>query len=107
MGTHFPGSTMIKNPPANAREVRDVSWIPELEDPLEEGMATHPRILAWRIPWKGEPGGLQSIGWQESDTTETTRHACTHWSCLFQLIQQITDGDRNQTQAVWLQSLGP
>ena len=32
------------------------------EDPLEEGMATHSRILAWRIPWTEEPGGLQSIG---------------------------------------------
>ena len=31
------------------------------EDPLEEGMATHPSILAWRIPWTGEPGKLQSV----------------------------------------------
>ena len=34
------------------------------EDPLEEGMATHSKILAWRIPWTEEPGGLQSIGLQ-------------------------------------------
>ena len=34
------------------------------EDPLEEGMATHPSILAWRIPWTEEPGGLQSMGLQ-------------------------------------------
>ena len=34
------------------------------EDPLEEGMATHSCILAWRIPWTGEPGGLQSTGLQ-------------------------------------------
>ena len=34
------------------------------EDPLEEGIAAHPRILAWRIPWTEEPGGLQSIGFQ-------------------------------------------
>ena len=32
------------------------------EDPLEEGMATHSSILAWRIPWTEKPGGLQSIG---------------------------------------------
>ena len=32
------------------------------EDPLEEGMATHPSVLAWRIPWTEEPGGLQSMG---------------------------------------------
>ena len=34
------------------------------EDPLEEGMATHASVLAWRIPWTEEPGGLQSIGSQ-------------------------------------------
>ena len=34
------------------------------EDPLEEGMATHSSILAWGIPWKKEPGGLQSMGSQ-------------------------------------------
>ena len=39
------------------------------EDPLEEEMATHSRILAWEIPWTEEPGRLQSMGWQESDTT--------------------------------------
>ena len=40
------------------------------EDALEEGMATHPSILAWRIPWTEEPGGLQSTLLQKSDTTE-------------------------------------
>ena len=44
------------------------------KDPLEEGMATHASILAWRIPWTEEPGGLQSIGHKESDTTERLRH---------------------------------
>ena len=39
-------------------------------DPLEEGMHTHSSILAWRIPWTEAPGGLQSVGLQESDTTE-------------------------------------
>ena len=40
------------------------------QDLLEKGMATHPSILAWRIPWTEEPGGLQSMGCKESDTTE-------------------------------------
>ena len=40
------------------------------EDPLEKRMATHSSILAWRIPWTEEPCGLQSMGLQESDTTE-------------------------------------
>ena len=41
-------------------------WVRSLgqENPLEEGMATHSSILAWRIPWAEEPGGLQSIGSQ-------------------------------------------
>ena len=40
------------------------------EDPLEEGMATHSSILAWRIPWTEEPGGLKSLELLESDVTE-------------------------------------
>ena len=42
------------------------TWVPSLgqEDPLEKGMATHSSILAWRIPWTEEPGGLQSMGSQ-------------------------------------------
>ena len=47
------------------------------EDPLEEEKATHSSILAWRIPRTEEPGGLQSIGLQESDMTEATQHART------------------------------
>ena len=39
------------------------------EDPLEKEMAIHSNILAWKIPWTEEPGGLQSMGWQETDTT--------------------------------------
>ena len=65
---HFtPGSQValeIKNPPANERDERDVGLIPGREGPLEEGMATHFSILAWRIPWTEEPGGLQSMGSQ-------------------------------------------
>ena len=54
------------------------------EDPLEEGMATHSSILAWRIPWTGEPGGLQPKGHKQSDTTEGT-HAQS-----FPLVQKVT-----------------
>ena len=39
---------------------------PLVENPLEEGMATHSSILAWRIPWTEEPGGLQPVGSQKS-----------------------------------------
>ena len=48
------------------------TWVRFLgqEDPLEKGMATHSSILAWRIPWTEELGGLQSTGRKESDITE-------------------------------------
>ena len=54
------------------QEVKEI-WVPFLgqEDPLEEGMAIHSSILTWRIPWKEDPGGLQS----QSDMTEVTEHA--------------------------------
>ena len=58
---------MVKNPPANAGDTRDKGSVPGQEDPLEEGLATHSSILAWRIPWTGEPGGLQSIGLQKAE----------------------------------------
>ena len=58
---------MVKNLPAMWE-----TWVQSLgqEDPLEEGTATHSSILAWRIPWTEEPGGLQSWGRKESDRTK-------------------------------------
>ena len=52
------------------------TWVQSLgwEDPLEKEMATHSSILAWEIPWTEEPGGLQSMGSQESDMTEQLNH---------------------------------
>ena len=58
---------MVKNLPAK-RRVPSLGW----EDPLEEGMATHSSILAWKIPRTEEPGRLQSIGLEREDTTEAT-----------------------------------
>ena len=56
----------VKNLPAMQE-----TWVQSLgqEDPLEKEMATHSSILAWRIPWTEEPGGLQSMGSQEIDMT--------------------------------------
>ena len=50
---------------------KESAWVRFLgqEDLLEKEMATHANILAWRIPWTEEPGGLQSLGSQELDTT--------------------------------------
>ena len=52
---------MVKNLPAMQE-----TWVRSLgqEDPLGKGMATHINILAWEIPWTGDPGGLQSMGLQ-------------------------------------------
>ena len=60
----FPDGLEVKKPPASAGDLRDTGLIQGQEDPLEEGMATHFSILAWEIPWTGEPGGLQSMGLQ-------------------------------------------
>ena len=58
---------MIKNPPAKQEtQVRSL----DQEDPLQKEMATHSSFPAWEIPWTEEPGGLQSMGSQESDMTQ-------------------------------------
>jgi len=58
---------MVKNLPA--MQETQIQCLGQ-EDPLEKGMATHSSILAWRILWTEEPGGLQSMGSQKADTTE-------------------------------------
>ena len=62
----FPRSSVSKNLPAV--EETQVRFL-DRGDPLEEEMATHSSILAWRIPWTEKPGGPQSMGSQESDRT--------------------------------------
>ena len=71
---------LVKNLSAKRGDLRDTSLIPGLGRSLEEDMAlVHSSILAWRIPWTEEPGGLQSTGSQESDTTEvTSTHTYIH-----------------------------
>ena len=63
-------SQQLEIPPANQKTQQ--MWVRSLcrEDPLEEEMAIHSSILAWKIPWTEEPGGLQTMGCKESDTTE-------------------------------------
>ena len=62
---HFTGGSVVKNLPAKQEtQVPSLGW----EDPLEKEMATHSSILAWEIPWTEEPGGLQSMGFQKSQT---------------------------------------
>ena len=61
----FPGGSVVKNP-----SVIQETWVQSLgwQDSLEMEMATHSIILAWEILWKEEPGGLQSMGLQKSQT---------------------------------------
>ena len=63
----LPSGTVVKIPPT-MQEAWQELWVQSLggEVPLEKEMATHPSILAWRIPWTEEPGGLQSMGSQKS-----------------------------------------
>ena len=67
----FPGDSHDKESACNGR---DLCW----EDPLEEKMATHSSIPAWRIPWTEEPGGPQSMGSKRVGQNWATAHACIH-----------------------------
>ena len=64
---------LVKNPPANAGDIRDMVRPLGGEDALEEGMAIHSIVLVWRIPWREEPGRPQStVSCKQLDTTEVT-----------------------------------
>ena len=60
----FSGSMVVKNPPANTGDTRDVGSVLGQEDPLQKEMATHSSILEWNIPWTEEHGGIPSMGLQ-------------------------------------------
>ena len=75
----IPGSSDNKE---STSIVGDLGLVPGWEDPLEEDMATHSSILAWRIPWAEEPGRLQSMGLQR------VRHDCSDFSTHICIIIQ-------------------
>ena len=83
----FPGGTSGKNPLCQFRRYEMWIWSLGWEEPLEEGMATHSSILAWRNPWTEKPGGLQSIALQ-SDRTEATQH--TQYADIIQVSKKLT-----------------
>ena len=56
-----PGSSVVKNLPANTRDMGSIQYLGQ-EDPLEKEKATHSSILVWETPWTEESGGLQSMG---------------------------------------------
>ena len=67
-------------------QVRSLGW----KDPLEEGMATCSTVLAWRIPWTEEPGGLQSMGSQRVGHNLTTNTTTTKDSHVYKVYKNIT-----------------
>ena len=78
---------VVKSLPTSAGDVRDVGSIPGPRRSLEKGMATHSSILAWRILWTEEPGGLRSIGLQRvrhnwNDSTWMHITAFQNWNYL-------------------------
>ena len=83
---------MVKNPPTMQE-----TWVQYLggEDPLEKGMATYSSILAWRIPWTGKPGGLQSMG------SQRVRHDWMTNVFTFKTLEQLQNQSRmTQTHLV-------
>ena len=80
----FSSGSAIMNPPAMQEmqdtRVQSLGW----EDPLEKGMATHSSILAWRILWTEEPGGLQSMGPQR------VGHDWRHWAHTHKPLQPFS-----------------
>ena len=68
----FPGGSVVKNLPAMQEPQEMMGQSLGWEYPLKEGMTTHYSILAWRISWTEEPGGLQFLGVQRVDMTEVT-----------------------------------
>ena len=78
---------MVKDPPAMWKTwVRSLGW----EDPLEKGMATHSSILAWKIPWTEEPGGLQSMGSQSVGHDWVTQHSAQHMEGYSNITHEST-----------------
>ena len=83
----FPGGSDSE---ASARRVRSLGG----EYPLEKEMATHSSILAWRIPWTEEPGGLQSTGRKELDTTKRLCFTSLHASQTEARVSQVAQWQR-------------
>ena len=90
----FPGGSVVKNPPAMQEQQETQFRSMHPEDPLEEGMASHSSILAWRIPWTGEPGGLWSIGFQRvGHGSNDLEHGYIKWNLKKKYSERILSSD--------------
>ena len=92
----FPGSSMVKNPPATQE-----MWVRSLgkEDPLEEQTASHSNILAWEIPWTEEPGRILSMGLQRVRHDCVTKHTQTHITWPHVNIHLVVPGKQSNVKA--------
>ena len=82
------------------------TWVRSLglEDHLEKGMATHSSVLAWRIPWTEEPGGLQAVhGIAELDMTEVTEHALNCYFSYCINVKLFSYGLKIMLQRLWIE----
>ena len=94
--TGFSGGSAVKNSPA-MRETQ-VQTLGQ-ENPLEEETVTHTSILAWKIPWTEDPGGLQSMGSQRvghnlATKQQTLRITYSQYVFIFDLFYQLPRGRR-------------
>ena len=91
---------MVKNPPAMQE-----TWVRSLghEDPLEEGKAVHSSILAWRIPWTEESGGLQSMGSQRVGHNWVTNILAQHNCVCFCIIYSYNTRKQGGLKQIFLQ----
>ena len=92
---------MVKNLPAMQEiQFRSLGW----EDLLKKGMATHSSILAWRIPWTAEPGGLQSIVSEPDTAEQLTLSLCTNARflfCYYTLVIQNVLTEEKWANSIW------
>ena len=96
----FPDGSVVKNLPA----VQETCWIPGMEDPLEEEMATRSSILAGKVPWTEEPGGYSPKYPKELDTTEwLSMHTCIRLLTKFmrRLEDKQPDIKPQTTSKIW------
>ena len=79
-------------------EVLSLDW----EDPLEKEMATHSKILAWRLPWTEEPGGLQSMGYKELDMTGGLIHfsMLSKWFPRYTILILTVDHFKHESRLI-------
>ena len=78
----FPGVSVVKNPPANAGNIRDTGSIPGSGRSLRRGHATHSSILAWRIPQTEKHGKLQSMASQKVGRTQLKQFSTWHTTLM-------------------------